>query len=68
MGAVFEAAKETVNLYISLQRPFGGIYSNSADPDQTSQNAVSDLEFHCLLTECSINAKSGTYNLQQTTI
>ena len=29
-------------------------YANSEYPDQASHNAVSDHDFHCLLTECSI--------------
>ena len=33
---------------------FGGTYTNSADPDQTPQNAVSDQGLHCLFKECSI--------------
>ena len=28
--------------------------ANSADPDQTPHNVVSDQGLHCLLTECSI--------------
>ena len=42
---------------INVQRvnPFkSSILTNSADPVQTSQSAVSDQDLHCLLTECSI--------------
>ena len=31
-----------------------GTHANSADPDQTSHNAMSDQDFHYLLTECYI--------------
>ena len=33
--------------------PILGYYANSADPDQTLQNAVSVQGLHCLLTETS---------------
>ena len=32
-----------------------GHWANSADLDQTSQNAMSDQDLHCLLTESSKN-------------
>ena len=35
---------------IKFNPPFCGTYANSADPDQTPQNAVSDQGLHCLLT------------------
>ena len=35
-------------------RPFIGTSANDAKPDQTPQNAASDLVLHCLLTEVSI--------------
>ena len=31
-----------------------GHLTNSADPDQTPQNAASDQGLHCLLIDCSI--------------
>ena len=37
-----------------FNRPFCGTCGNSADQDQTPQNAVSDQGLHCLLTVCSI--------------
>ena len=36
------------------KRPFYGTKANSADPDQTPHDAVSDQDLHYLLTECSI--------------
>ena len=36
------------------QHCFYATYANSADPDQTLHNAVSDQDLHCLLREYSI--------------
>ena len=33
---------------------FNGTWANSADPDQTPHNVVSDQDLHCLLTECYV--------------
>ena len=34
---------------------FYGTSTNSVEPDQTSQNAASDLVLHYLLAECTFN-------------
>ena len=43
--------------HISLASFFGGTYANTADPDQTLQNAASDQGLHCLLAGISIQNK-----------
>ena len=45
---VFKTTERSFNPY----KP--GTYANSANPDQTPQNAASDPGLHCLLTENSI--------------
>ena len=53
-----------------LTVPFLGTLENSADPDETPQNAASDHGLHCLLTWISIKnkikmkSKTGTGHLQ----
>ena len=42
-----------------VQRPIFGTLSNSADADQTLQNAASDQGLHCLLTGISIRSLRG---------
>ena len=51
-------------IHISLASHFGK-QANSADPDQTPQNAASDQGLHCLLTGISIRnrIKMKTYTI-----
>ena len=39
---------------ILAKHPYCGTKANSADPDQTLQNPMSDQGLHCLFTEFSI--------------
>ena len=36
------------DLFMPAWRPIKGTLANSVDPDQTPQNAASDLGLHCL--------------------
>ena len=53
------------DLPIYAQRSFCGTLANSAEPDQTPQNAASDQVFHCLFTECPMKMLLKTKNTTQ---
>ena len=61
--------KEPHNFDMKRERTFNpykpSVQANSADPDQTPQNATSDQDVHCLLTNCSIKIRIKMENTTQ---